>query len=80
MWAKNKGLLSNYEPFEHNVVNILTFYTVTTIFSAVTKKLPTHTHTHLFVEQSLSDLRIFKRAGGKWRRYLSERRKPFFSN
>ena len=45
MWAKNKGLLSNYEPFEHNVVNILTFYTVTTIFSAVTKKLPTHTHT-----------------------------------
>ena len=62
MWAKSKRSLLKDESFGHNVVNILKFCTATAIYCAASEMFPTHTH--LFVEQPLHDLHIFKRAGG----------------
>ena len=47
MWAKSKRLLSKDELFGHNVVNILTFFTATTINCAASTKFPVHTHIFL---------------------------------
>ena len=69
MWEKSKRSLSKDESFGHNVANILAFCTTTTIYCTTSKKLPTYTH--LFFEQPLHDLHIFKRAGGNWWRHFS---------
>ena len=42
MRAKSKRLLLKDESFGHNVVNVLRFWTTTTIYYAASKKFPTH--------------------------------------